>query len=339
MARVSAILKALYAAFRRDWKSFGSIGVNNFFPVTLFFLRQAGVFLYLIAAAVVLFPMSTDPLRKIPRSRLDSWPLSAGERRLLRLLSPWVNPVTWVLAALAIWTARGRLTAGVWALVAAIFLAGFTLSELPVARGVWFWRRIPPFPGPLNQLVRKNIREILSTLDFYLALVLSLTATAWRAFGPPLPREAYLQMALLSLLALSSYTQCLFGLDGDGGLSRYRLLPLAGWKLLAAKDAAFLAIAVALTLPLAPLGGLAAALVALAFGHSPSVRERREQVRWRFSTGVSLYFGFVQVIAMAMAGAAVEFGTPVYLLICGGVWGTSLWWHGKAMYQALGRVP
>jgi hypothetical protein len=339
MARVSAILRALYAAFRRDWKSFGSIAVNNFFPVTLFFLRQAGVFLYLIAGAVVLFPMSTDPLRKIPRSRLDSWPLSAGERRLLRLLSPWVNPVTWLLAGLAVWAVRGRLTAGVWALVAAIFLAGFTLSELPVARGVWFWRRVPPFPGPLNQLIRKNIREILSTLDFYLALTLTLAATAWRVFGPPLPREAYLQMALLSLLALSSYTQCLFGLDGEGGLSRYRLLPLPGWKILAAKDAAFLAVAVALSLPLAPAAGLGAALVILAFGHGPSVRERREQVRWRFSTGVSLYFGFVQVIAMAMAGAAVEFASPAYLLVCGGVWGGSLWWYGRTAYHAVAGVP
>lgn len=335
MARVVSILKALYAAFRRDWKSFGSITVNNFFPVTLFFLRQAGVFLYLIAAVVVLFPMSTDPLRKIPRSRLDSWPLTAGERRLLRLLSPWVNPVTWVLGGLGAWAARGRLTAGVWAAAAAVFLAGFTLSELPVARGVWFWRRVPSFPGVLNHLVRKNLREILSTLDFYVALLIAASAAAWRVFGPPLPREAYLQMSLLVLLALSSYSQCLFGLDGDGGLSRYRLLPLEGWKILAAKDAAFLLVAMALTLPLAPAAGLAAALVCLAFGHGPSVREPREQVRWRFSSGVSLYFGFVQVLAMALAGAAVEFGSGFCVVLCGVVWATSLWWHGRSARPVL----
>ena len=33
-------------------------------------------------------------------------------------------------------------------------------------------------------------------------------------------------MTLLVVVALSSYAQCLFGLDGKGGLSRYRLLPV-----------------------------------------------------------------------------------------------------------------
>jgi hypothetical protein len=334
LARVFAVLKALSAAFRRDWKSFGSIAVNNFFPVTLFFLRQAGVFVYLLAGVVMLFPMSTDPLRKIPRSRLDSWPLTRGDRVWLRVLSPLVNPVTWVLAALGGWAVWGRLTFGVVAIAVAVFFAGFTLSELPVARGVWFWRRVPSFPGPLNQLVRKNLREILSTLDFYVALLLALCATAWRAFGPALPKEAYLQMSLLALLALSSYTQCLFGLDGDGGFSRYRLLPLPGWKILAAKDAAFLLAAVALTLPLTPLAGLAAALVCLAFGHGPSVAERREQLRWRFSSGGSLYFGFLQVIGMAVAGAGVEFGSGLLLLPCAAVWAASLWWHSKSVENA-----
>jgi hypothetical protein len=336
MARVTAILKALNAAFRRDWKTFGSVAVNNFFPVTLFFLRQAGVFIYLLAGAVVLFPMSTDPLRKIPRSRLDSWPLTTSERRLLRILSPWVNPVTWVLAALACWAAWGRLTAGVWAMVAVVFLAGFFVSELPSMRGMWFRRGVPSFPGPLNQLIRKNIREILSTLDFYVALLLTLVVAAWRVLGPPLPKEAYLQMNLLSLLALSSYTQSLFGLDGDGGLSRYRLLPLAGWQILAAKDIAYLGIAFLLSLPLAPVAGTSAAMVCVAFGHTPSVKERREEVRWRFSSGVSLYFGFVQVILMAMAGAAVEFGSGFVVLLCAAIWTTSLWWHGARTREALG---
>jgi len=335
MARVTAILKALNSAFRRDWKTFGSVAVNNFFPVTLFFLRQAGVFLYLLAGAVVLFPMSTDPLRKIPRSRLDSWPLTAGERRLLRVLSPWVNPVTWVLAGLACWAAWGKLTSGVWAIVAVIFGSGFFLSELPSMRGIWFRRGVPSLPGPLNQLVRKNIREILSTLDFYVALLLTLGAAAWKIFGPPLPREAYLQMNLLALLALSSYTQCLFGLDGNGGVSRYQLLPLPGWQLLAAKDIAFLGIAVLLSLPVMPLPGIGAALICVAFGHSPSVKERREQVRWRFSSGVSLYFGFVQVILMALAAAAVEFSSGLYVVGCLAVWTASVWWYGGRVREVL----
>ena len=78
-------------------------------------------------------------------------------------------------------------------------------------------------------------------------------------------------MTVLVVGAMSSYAQCLFGLDGEGGLSRYRLLPVRGWQLLLAKDAAFLAVVVPLTLPLAVLPGIGAALVALAVGHAPAV--------------------------------------------------------------------
>jgi hypothetical protein len=328
MARVAAILKALRRAFQRDWKSFGSLAVNNFFPVTAFFLRQAGAFVYLIMGLVVLFPMSTDPLRKIPQSRLDLWPLSARERWLLRGLSPWINPVTWLLAAFGIWAARGRVTIGLWGTAAGLVLVGFLLSELPPARGLGLWRRVPHFPGPLNQLIRKNIREMLSTLDFYVALLLSVSAGAYRIAGFALPPEALLQMTLLILLALSSYSQCLFGLDGEGGLSRYRLMPLRGWQILAAKDAAFLVIALVLSAPLAPAAGAGAALVCAALGHAPSVKEPREQVRWRFSSGVSVYFGFVQVIAMAVAGAGVAFSSRWLLLPCVLFWTAYTLWYG-----------
>ena len=328
MARVTAILKALRTAFARDWKSFGSLAVNNFFPISALLLQKAGVFVYLIAGLVMLFPMSTDPLRKIPQSRLDLWPLSPRERTVLRALSPWINPMTWLVAVAAVWAARGRLTIGLWATIAGLVVAGFLVSELPPVRSLGLWRRLPSFPGILNQLIRKNIREVLSTLDFYVALLLSVSAAAFRIAGK-LPDEGRLLLSVLILLALSSYSQCLFGLDGEGGLSRYRLLPLSGWKILAAKDAAFLSIAVLLVLPLAPLAGAGAAMVCAALGHAPSVQERREQVRWRFSTGVSLYFGLLQVLLMAAAGAAIEFTSPLFLLACAAIWGISLWWYGR----------
>src|ERR1035441_9269252 len=135
------------------------------------------------------------------------------------------------------------------------------------------WRHVPQFPGPLNQLVRKNLREILSTLDFYTALILSGAVLAYRVFGPALPPEEFLAMTVLVVGAMSSYAQCLFGLDGEGGLSRYRLLPVRGWQLLLAKDAAFLTVVIALTLPLAVFPGIGAALVALAVGHAPAVKQ------------------------------------------------------------------
>ena len=331
MARVSAILKALYRAFQRDWKSFGSLAANNFFPISAFFLRQAGIFVYLIAALVVLFPMSTDPLRKIPASRLEIWPLDQHERRLLRILSPWVNPMTWILAALAAWAGWGRMTLGLWGLIAALVAVGFVASEIRWPAGFGMFRRVPPFPGLLNQLVRKNLREILSALDFYCALLLSVSVLIYRVARLDLPQEALLAMTMLVLLALSSYTQCLFGLDGAGGRSRYRLLPLAGWQILAAKDAAFLLVAVVLAIPLMPLAALAAAMVLLAMGHAPTVNEPRPQMRWRFSTGVSIMYGVMQVLAMTMAGAGVVFTGLWVLGLCAAAWVGSLWWYGREL--------
>jgi len=65
--------------------------------------------------------------------------------------------------------------------------------------------------------------------------------------------EALVPLTLVVMLTISTCAQSLFGLDGDGGLTRYRLLPIAGWQILAAKDLTFLLMALLLTLPLSPL--------------------------------------------------------------------------------------
>ena len=331
MARLFAIIKALARAEGRDQKSFQSVVGNNFFIVTALLLQSAGGFVYLIIGLVMLFPLSTDPLRKIPPSRLALWPLETGERRLLRAVSPWVNPMTWLIAGLALWAARGRISLGLWGLAAGLVAAGFVLSDLPVASLGGLWRRMPQFPSRLNQLIRKNVRELLSTLDFYCALILSGATLLYRAFGPPLPREAFLAVTILAVLALSSFTQCLFGLDGAGGLSRYHLLPLRGWEILAAKAAAFLAIAIPVVLPLAPLAGLGAALVALTIGHEPSVNRVRAQTRWRFSTGASVMLGLGQAAAMGMAAAGIFLTSVWFLIPCLAAWLISLWAGGRAI--------
>lgn len=331
MARIPAILKSLATAYRRDQKSLESVVGNNFFLVTALLLQKAGIFIYLLIGFVLLFPLSTDPLRKIPVSRLALWPLSRRDHWILRAVSPWVNPISWVVAGLAVWAARGHVTFGLWALVAGLFASGFVLSDLPLAPGRAIWLRVPNFPGAWNQLVRKNVREILSTLDFYCAVLLCLSAIAFRLAGIQLPAEALVAITVLSILALSSYAQCLFGLDGEGGLKRYRLLPLRGWQILAAKDAAFLLIATLLALPVAPLAGIAAALIALALGHSPSVTQPRDQIRWRFSTGVNLGFGLLQAAAMAMAASATYYTSPLVALACVPVWAGSLWYYGREL--------
>ncbi|HEU0140566.1 MAG TPA: hypothetical protein VFQ79_12665 [Bryobacteraceae bacterium] len=334
MARVFAVLRALTRAFFRDQKSLGSVAGNNFFLVTALLLQNAGGFLYLLIALVLLFPLSTDPLRKIPASRLVFWPLEKRDRWMLRVVSPWVNPVSWLVAVLAIWTVRGSFTTGLWILIAGLFAAAFCLSDLPFSPYRALWRRIPNFPGRWNQLIRKNIREMLMTLDFYCALLLSIAAVIFRLTVADPPREALLALTVLIVLALSSYAQCLFGLDGDGGLLRYQLLPLRGWEILAAKDAAFLFLVIPLTLPLAPLSGTAAALIALAMGHQPAVYQPREQARGRFSSGASLLFGLAQAVLMTTAAAGVFFNSVLVVVPCLAVWAGSVAYYGRELERA-----
>jgi hypothetical protein len=336
MARARAILSALALAYRRDWTAFQSLAGNNFFLITAFLLRTAGIFVYLIMGLVVLFPLSTDPLRKIPPSRLALWPLDRRDRWILRLASPWINPLTWGLAALAVWGAGRTVSVGLWALIAGVFAGTFVISALPLPSGNGMFRRVPQLPGPLNQLVRKNLREILATLDFYTALILSLAVLAYRIFGPALPPEAFMAMTVLVVGAMSSYAQCLFGLDGEGGLSRYRLLPVRGWQLLLAKDVAFLSVVVPLTLPLSVLPGIGAALVALAVGHAPAVEHPRPQTRWRFSTGGGLGNGVIQLIALAMTASSIYLTSVLFLGAAVAAWAVSLWWYGRDVERVLG---
>jgi len=335
LARTAAIIGALWTAVRRDTKTIGSFTGNNLFSVSVLFLALAdrGVFLSLnvLIGLVLFFPLSTDPLRKIPPQRLAMWPISSRERWLLRIASPWLNPMTWLLAILVL---RRSVTMGLWALIAGLFAIGFVVPSLPWVQRLGAWRRLPHFPGPLDQLIRKNLREMLSTLDFYCGLLLSAGALIFRAKGT-LPRDAFFPLTMLVMLTLSSYAQSLFGLDGDGGLTRYRLLPLPGWQILAAKDAAFLLVCVVLCLPLAPLPGLAAALIALAVGHAASVNQRTKQTRWRFSTGVSFGSGIVQVLIMALLAAATVYVSPFMLAPCIAIYVWSTWWYGRTMWNML----
>ncbi len=331
MAPVRAILGALWTATRRSRKSLLAFSGNNLSHAgfALLFFHDPGAFILVlvIIGLVVFLPMSGDPLRQVPPERLAIWPLASSERRLLRILSPWLSPVIWMLAALAVWK---KLTLGLWAVLAGLFAVGFVIPSIPVGACIHAWRRVPQFPGQLDQLIRKNVREILSTLDFYGGLVVVVPALIFRAKGL-LPAQAYFPLTIVVMLTISTYAQCLFGLDGEGGLTRYRLLPLPGWQILAAKDAAFLLITLALTLPLSPIGGLAAALAALAVGHRASITEQRAQVRWRFHSGVTLGDSLLQIVPMIMAAAGAEYASPLLLAPCLAACAWSTWWFGRVL--------
>jgi hypothetical protein len=311
MNALRPILKALYTVSRRDRRSLWSFATNNLFLATLL-LGIGAVFFLFIMAAVLMFPLSSDPLRKIPAERLDLWPLTKRDRIALHALSPWMNPIAWILAVAAIWTAFHRAPI-VGLVILLIPVAGLALSWLPHGTDRSVWRDIPAFPGALGQLIRKDLREILSTLDFWVALALSVSCTGYRWFVRALPDDALMVFSILVVLALSSWAQSCFGLDGREGIVRYSLFPLRGWQIFTAKAIAFLIVVTALALPLSLPVAWAAALVALAFGFSGSVH-LKPQRRWRFSSGSSGLNSVMQIAALAMAGAAAFRLNPAVLI-------------------------
>lgn len=327
-SRSGSILKWLARAARRSRGSLTSFAGNNlsYTAVALLFLLDpaAAAILLLLMGIVVLLPLSSDPLRAIPRVRMRIWPLEDGERRLLRLVSPWLSPMTWIVLALLLWK---RASLGLAALAAGVVVAGFVLpSGASPAASPWRW--VPRFPRPLNQMIRNNLREMLSTLDFCCGALIAVAALLWRAAGL-LPSAAFFPLTVIAMLSVSTCALTLFGLDGQAGMTRYRLLPLRGWQILIAKDAAYLTIALLLALPLSLPGALAAALAGLAAGHRTSLRAPQPQLRWRFQTGPSFSEALAQIVPMVMAGAAVVYATPWALAVCVVAWAVSTWWYGR----------
>jgi hypothetical protein len=330
---VLAILKALSLAVRRDFATFQSIKVNNFFlfvALLMYGALESGVqpasaypFLLLLGF-LLLFPLSSDPLARIPPDRLACWPLGGGQRLALRLTSLALSPVLWLTVLLMLKTSVSL----------ALFFLGTAIAmqaSIILGRRVAFaaprgnpLRAIPPIPGRLGGLVRLNVRQMLCVLDFYVALLLSSGGAVYRFLTPHPDPDAFPILALLVALALSTYAQCLFALDSSSGSTRYRLLPLRGWQILLAKDIAFLGVLLVLVLPLSPWPGLTFGLAALAIGHFPSVGLWRPQMRWRFSSG-RLVFGAAQVVSGIALGLAEYQRGAGFLLFSAAACILSLW--------------
>lgn len=328
LRRPRAILKWLARAAKRKRSTFSFTGSNmHYTAVASFFMLDPalGGILLIVMGVIVILPLSSDPLRAIPRTRMRLWPLENSERRLLRIISPFLNPMTWIVVALALW--KGA-SIGIVALAAGIVAAGFVTSAIGTSGGISPWRHLPRFPRPVNQLIRKNLREMLSTLDFLCGAMIAVAALGWRIAGM-LPPAAFLPLTAVAMLAISTCALTLFGLDGTPGMTRYRLTPLPGWQILLAKDAAYLSMALVVAAPLSIPGALGAALIALTVGHKASIRTPRAQLRWRFQTGPSFGDALAQIIPMTMAGAAVVYESPLVLLLCIAAWAASTWYFGR----------
>ncbi len=120
-------------------------------------------------------------------------------------------------------------------------------------------------------------------------------------------------------------------------MTRYRMLPLAGWEILLAKDLAYLGLLFVLVLPLAPGPGLTLGLAALAIGHFPSLGLPAAQQRWRF-TGSRLLPGVIQgLVALALGFGEARHGWP-FLALSALAFGASLRLHGRYWDGQRGRL-
>ena len=333
MAGPFAILSALARSVWRDLRTFSSVSGNNialFVVVVMYEQPQSVAFFLMILGVLLLGPLSGDPLRKVPPDRLALWPLTMRQRVGVRLGSLALSPVVWFAVPFFIWT--GGISFG-------LLLIGAALA-IQVVMAIWIHRRrarprsravlrIPEVPGRLGGLIQKNLRQMLTVLDFYTALALALGGTLYRLFGARPDPDAFLILALVVVIAVSTYGQCLFGLDLPGGIARYRVLPLRGYEILLAKDLAFLCVAAVLVAPLAFLPGLAGALVALAVGHHGSVLQPLPQARWRFTGGMLWPSGFFQVFPLVAVGVATGRSSLWYLGLALLAYLGSLWYYGR----------
>ncbi len=333
MAGFLTILGALARSVWRELRTFSSISGNNlalFIVLVMYQQPQSIVFFVMVVAALLLGPLAGDPLRKIPAERMAVWPLTVGERVSLRLGSLALSPVMWV-AAPFLFVAGGASFAVLMiggALAIQIALALWNHFTAGRTRSIGL-RWTPKLPGRLGGLVQKNIRQMLSTLDFWAALLLAVSGTAYRLFGRGADPDAFMILSLVVVIALSTYGQCLFGLDLPSGMARYRVLPLRGFEILLAKDMAFLLVAAVLVAPLAFLPGLAGALAAVAVGHHGSVGRPIVQTRWRFTGGVIFPTGFLQVFPLVAVGVATARGSVSYLGLAAAAYAGSVWYYGR----------
>jgi hypothetical protein len=321
-------------ALRRQQESLIKVPANNLYYAAMVFAFMidppAAIFLLGIAALVLVFPLSADPLRLIPRSRLQLWPVTVPERRLLRLISPWLNPITWLVVAVVLWR---RVATDLAAVLAGLFLTAFLAPAFSGKMPSVTMRWVPRIPGTTGQLIRKNLRGLLTTLDFYCALIPGAGAAGYRLAGL-LPSDAALPLTWIVLLCISTCAQTLFGLDGRAGMTRYRLMPLRGWQMLLAKDLAFLAVSLVLTAALSPLAGLAGSLVSLAIVRRAAIVENRAQIRWRLQAGTSFGVAITQMILMVAAASWAHAKGPLVLIPCILAWAVSLWWGGRLLDEA-----
>ena len=178
LASILGVLKAVARASWRDFRSFQSISGQNLFVFLLFAAYQqleSAYFFFAILVLVLLFPLSADPMQKIPADRRLTWPLLKWEWAVIRLASLGLSPIAWIAALL-------NLTRVNWSISILFAVSAVTLQltthfvKRALAKGSktnpLHW--IPAPPGITGAIMRLQWREMLR---------FSREKTMWRRRG------------------------------------------------------------------------------------------------------------------------------------------------------------
>jgi hypothetical protein len=349
VAWLIGFLRALLRMQKRQLRSFFSITLNNFFlfaaailwgGVSSLLMAGKDAFSssapFLLALVLIMMcPLSTDPLSRVPASRLKVWPLDRGQKLRLRLATFVLTPAFWL--AIVILIAK-------WGVLSAFlfFVFGIAVQAVSVL-GAYLFGLVPTFrfpqymsrlPGRLGGIIGLTIRQITSTLDFYVSSLLSLGGWIFRWRSSQMDPDAMAILSMLVALALSTYAQAAFGVDSTSVLHRYRVFPLRGWQIVLAKDLGYLVVLALLVLPFDISAGLTFGMVAIVLGRYPSLRLVQKQQRWRFTSG-DIRFGICQIFAGFSLGLATARVSPWFLLGTGCLYIASVF-GGGWLWDTLG---
>ncbi len=156
-----------------------------------------------------------------PEGVPGQFPLTRGDRMVVRTVELAVNPLSWILVFVT-----GRISG--WGLCL-ILLAGV---EWPTWRR---GKRVSARPSRWPALLRKDLRAAVRLFDTALAGVIVLMFVAYAVREANLAVEAAWIVPVVVALSNSTIALNAFGTDNGTGFDRYLLLPLTGREILWSK--------------------------------------------------------------------------------------------------------
>ena len=342
MAQFLVLLFLLKKLMLKELSSFSSVRFNNFLFCILF-IMSAGLesgqpkaafwstlFFQIVLFAPLFVTFSVDTQHRLPPERVATWPLTATHRLLLSSVSFALNPLFVVLFfGYLFWMG---LAEGLFFVLLALIVhtTVYAVGRLSFKLQMPASLSISRTPLRVSGIAQETWQEMQGTLDFWAALLIAVSGTLYRLFGRPPEPEAFPILSLFVGIAMSTIGQHMLRLDEGRALLRYRLLPIAGWKLLVTQDMTFLIPLAVMVSLLSLRTGVAFGLVAIAVGRYPSLMRRANQRRWRF-VGGDPRFGVAQVLLGGLAGiGAARTGLWVlavaFAIYVGSIfWGELLW--------------